>query len=162
MRTPCCLPLVVSVSWSFTQPCASWAPHPPVTWVSILLCMHRADGSPRFLPKVLRMASQSRGGLSAPDIGLPSRLVSWGPQSRLFHFPVEILEVGPSSAVTGSRKECGPLFRWTVFLVSCHLVDRVPPVSHSEEPDQFLPIEKCVRDSLPALWWLQVGMLQGP
>lgn len=108
------------------------------------------------------MAWESREGLSAPEVGLPSGLVSQGPQSRLFHFPVETLEVGPSSAVTGSRKECGPLFGWTVFLKSCHLVDRVPPVSHSEELDQFLPIKKRVCDGLPAPRWLQVGMLQGP
>ena len=82
-------------------------------WVAILLCVHRANGKPRFLPKVMRMAWESRQGLSAPDVGLPSGLVSRGPQSRLSHFPVETLEVGPSSAVTGSRKDCGPLFGWT-------------------------------------------------
>ena len=55
----------------------------------------------------------------------------------------------------------GP-FSGGLFLMSCHLVDRVPPVSHSEELDQFLPIKKRVCDGLPASRWLQVGMLQGP
>ncbi|KAM7154834.1 1,5-anhydro-D-fructose reductase [Molossus nigricans] len=36
-------------------------------------------------------------------------------------------------------------------------VDRVPPIPHSEEPDQLLPVQRCVRDFLPAPWGFQWG-----